>query len=264
MTTTYVDRTLFHISGSKIGTITDVIHRPNDLVAEWVTVRTGLLRREHLLPVSGVETVAGRLVTRIDPKLIAAAPVAREHLRPTVDKRLKLLRHYDMDLDLLPAPSAMPQATFGGGTAGYVVVLDEAVGTELIRTLDNAVSRGPAQVHLVVPVNHANADAAAAARLEGDSGATDAGTTLAQWQLAAALRQLNDRGFAADGVITGEDPVTEVVQMVSADPGVDGVIVSTRSDTVSRWLGRDLPARIKRACPVPVVAVIVDDTPLAA
>ena len=150
------------------------------------------------------------------------------------------------------------------GASGFVVVLDEAVGSTLVRTLGAAVGNGSAMVHLVVPVNPVDADTAAYARAESDGEVTDVGSTVAEWHLSAAIRQLSALGFAADGVIAGEDPVAEVVQMVAADPGVDGVIVSTRSDTVSRWLGNDLPARLTEACPVPVVAVIVDDPPLAA
>jgi len=292
MTTSYVDRRLFDIAGEKIGTITDVIHRPDDLTAEWLTVRMGWFRREHLVPVSHVETVAGRLVTRLDRRTIASSPGVHDHYRPTSAQQMSLLEHYGLASEepVSPADEQMPSlveplssfaepllfepiradaaasvgSSAGHAMAGFIVVLDEAVGATLLQTLDEAATHRPRQVHLVVPVSPVSADIESFTRRESDGEVSNAGATLAQWQLAAAIRQLAEHGFSADGLVADEDPVAEVVQLVRADPTVDGVIVSTRSDTISRWLGRDLPARIKRACPVPIVAVIVDDDPLAA
>lgn len=285
MNTSYVNRRLFHSTGQKIGTITDVIHDPHDLEPEWVTVRIGLFRREYLVPVSQVETVADRLVTGLDRTLITSTPVIHDHFRPTPGQQSAVLGLYGLaeeDLDTTDrmassahTPSTGPEGfAYVGmkvvaessehGASGFVVVLDEAVGSTLVRTLGDAVGNGPPMVHLVVPVNPVDADTEAYTRAESDGGVADVGSTVAEWHLSAAIRQLTALGFAADGVIAGEDPVADVVQWVAADPGVDGVIVSTRSDTVSRWLGNDLPERITRACPVPVVAVIVDDPPLAA
>lgn len=285
MNTMYVNRRLFHSTGQKIGTVTDVIHDPHTLDPEWITVRVGLFRREHLVPISQVETVAGRLVTGLDRSLVTSSPAIHDHFRPTPGQQAAVLRVYGLtEADLVAAdltsPSGWTSASgseglaYAGlatnseasdhGASGFVVVLDEAVGSTLVRTLGAAVGDGPAMVHLVVPINHVDADTEAYARAESDGEVTDVGSTVAEWHLSAAIRQLAALGFAADGVISGEDPVADVVQLVAADPGVDGVIVSTRSDTASRWLGDDLSARLSEACPVPVVAVIVDDPPLAA
>lgn len=302
MNTSYVNRRLFHSTGQKVGTITDVIHEPHTLEPEWVIVRIGLFRREYLVPVSFVETVAGRLVTSLDRTLITSTPPIHDHFRPTPGQQASVLRDYGLtEADLVssdastssastssasimsPPAATPPTATpsmgsegfaFAGmetdpevavpGASGFVVVLDEAVGATLVRTLGDASGNGPAMVHLIVPVNPVDSDTEAYGRVESDAPVRDVGSTVAEWHLSAAIRQLSALGFAADGIVAGEDPVAEVVQMVADDPGVDGVIVSTRSDTASRWLGRDLPSRISRACPVPVVAVIVDDPPLAA
>jgi hypothetical protein len=271
MTTSYVNRRLFHSTGQKIGTITDVIHDPHDLEPEWLTVRVGVLRREYLVPVSQVETVAGRLVTGLDRTLVTGTPAIHDHFRPTPGQQSSVLRDYGLtEADMVDAgrlredsAASLPLGS-GHGSSGFVVVLDEAVGSRLVRTLGDAVGNGPAMVHLVVPVNPVDADVVAATRTESDSPVADVGSTVAEWHLSAAIRQLSALGFAADGVVAGEDPVPDVAQLIADDPGVDGVIVSTRSDTASRWLGHDLPSRISSACPVPVVAVIVDDSPLAA
>lgn len=273
MNTTYVNRRLLHSTGQKIGTITDVIHDPHDLEPEWLTVRVGMLRREYLVPVSQVETVVGRLVTCLDRTLITSTPAIHDHFPPSPEQQATVLRVYGLsEAELaLPDEADTPQAFAeapaepnGHGASGFVVVLDEAVGSTLVRTLGDASGNGPALVHLIVPLSPVDQDTEAAARAESDTEITNLGSTVAEGQLSAAIRQLSALGFAADGVVTGEDPVADVVQWVTADPGVDGVIVSTRSDTASRWLGNDLAGRITRACPVPVVAVIVDDPPLAA
>ena len=285
MNTMYVNRRLFHSTGQKIGTVTDVIHDPHDLEPEWLTVRVGLFRREHLIPVSQVETVAGRLVTSLDRTLVTSTPAVHGHFRPTPGQQANVLRDYGLtEADLVAtdlttpsgwtSPGGLEGLAYAGlatsseasdhGASGFVVVLDEAVGSTLVRTLGAATGNGPAMVHLVVPINPVDADTGAYARAESDTDVSDIGSTVAEWHLSAAIRQLAALGFAADGVIAGEDPVADVVQMVAADPGVDGVIVSTRSDTVSRWLGNDLPDRITQASAVPVVAVILDDPPLAA
>ncbi|MEQ1702703.1 MAG: PRC-barrel domain-containing protein, partial [Ilumatobacteraceae bacterium] len=226
MNTMYVNRRLFHSTGQKIGTVTDVIHDPHDLEPEWLAVRVGLFRREYLVPVSQVETVAGRLVTSLDRTLVTSTPAIHDHFRPTPGQQASVLRDYGLtEADMVPTDCTDPSGwtplngsegfAYAGmeadvtvvehGASGFVVVLDEAVGATLVRTLGEAVGNGPALVHLVVPVNPVDAAAEGDPRAEGDEEVADIGSTVAEWHLSSAIRQLSALGFAADGVIAGED-----------------------------------------------------------
>ena len=99
MSETYVGFPLFSESGEKIGVVTDVIFHPTDLQPEWVTVKPGVLRREHLVPVTAIDKREDILVTPVDPELIKHGPSAGRHVRPTAVERRELIAHYGLPLD---------------------------------------------------------------------------------------------------------------------------------------------------------------------
>ena len=92
-----VGSTLYGRSGERIGTVTDVINHPIDLHPEWVAVRIGLLRREHLVPVSAVEDRDGVLTTFLDDDTVKHSPVLHEHVTPTLEESAALRAHFDMN-----------------------------------------------------------------------------------------------------------------------------------------------------------------------
>ena len=96
MTETYVGLPLFSESGERVGVITDVILRPSDMEPEWVTVKPGMLHREHLVPVVTIDKRSDVLVTNVDAGLIKHAPAVRSHVRPTSVERRSLIAHYGM------------------------------------------------------------------------------------------------------------------------------------------------------------------------
>jgi hypothetical protein len=79
-------------------------------------------------------------------------------------------------------------------------------------------------------------------------------TNVAEQRLAAGLQWLRSLGAAVEGEVAPVDPVAAIAAVV-ARGGVDEVIVSTLPKHLSRWLKQDLPNRLRRALPVPVVSV---------
>jgi PRC-barrel domain len=79
----YVGSKLHSNLGEDLGTITDVIHSPTDLEPEWITVKKGILSREHLVPFSEIVEREGMLTTTINADLIKHSPVVHEHVPPT-------------------------------------------------------------------------------------------------------------------------------------------------------------------------------------
>jgi hypothetical protein len=96
MTTTYVGRPLTSTSGDKIGKITDVISDPNGFEPEWLTVKSGVLRREYLVPIDAVEERGDMVVTQLDADVIKNAPVSTDHTRPSDAERRALYEHFGM------------------------------------------------------------------------------------------------------------------------------------------------------------------------
>lgn len=163
--TSYVNGRLFHSTGQKIGTITDVIHDPHDLEPDGSPCASGSSDREYLVPVSQVETVADRLVTGLDRTLITSTPVIHDHFPADAGAtgvgRARPVRPGQGNLDTTDrvassahTPSTGPEGfAYVGmkvvaessehGASGFVVVLDEAVGSTLVRTLGDAVGNGP-------------------------------------------------------------------------------------------------------------------------
>ncbi|MEM9036290.1 MAG: PRC-barrel domain-containing protein [Actinomycetota bacterium] len=96
MTEKLIDRTLVGRSGDEIGTITDVIADPSTLEPEWLAVRTGRLRREHLVPLSAVTSENGSLVVPFDRDAVKHAPSMKTHIAPTGSERLSLYEHFGL------------------------------------------------------------------------------------------------------------------------------------------------------------------------
>ena len=93
---TYTGKTLHSFSGKEIGTITDVIATETDSAPAWVTVKVGLLRREHLVPVSTIDDQSGVLTTTLEEDLIKHAPVVHNHVTPTAIELETLRAHFGL------------------------------------------------------------------------------------------------------------------------------------------------------------------------
>lgn len=92
-------RTLVDREGSEVGTITDVISDSTTLEPEWLIVRTGRIRGEHLVPVQAIETIEDEtVVVPFRKDQVDHAPRAKDHTGPSTHEREALLGHYGMSI----------------------------------------------------------------------------------------------------------------------------------------------------------------------
>jgi hypothetical protein len=137
-----------------------------------------------------------------------------------------------------------------GAPARVLVVANRTAGSdELLAALRERAARGPASFLLVVP-----ATPHGVAWEERDSGAGEA-----ERHLARALDRFREAGLEAQGWVGDPDPVTAVEDALEAHD-VDEVVVSTLPRGVSRWLGLDLPSRVRRASGRPVTHVTAPES----
>lgn len=95
-TTDFKDRTLFEESGAEIGTVRDVIHHPADLRPEWLVVKTGWRRSEHLVPVEAVSERGTDLTCPFARQLVKDSPIVKSHVAPPRAQRQLTYAHYGM------------------------------------------------------------------------------------------------------------------------------------------------------------------------
>jgi hypothetical protein len=76
----------------------------------------------------------------------------------------------------------------------------------------------------------------------------------AQERLDDVLGRLRSLGAHAAGEVGCADPVAAAKDAIR-DQEIDEVLLSTLPSGVSRWLGQDVPARLRRAVAVPVTVV---------
>lgn len=138
----------------------------------------------------------------------------------------------------------------------YLVVANQTLGGDaLMREVRYlADQHEDATFHIVVPAtpptDQTAYDNAQLGRLDGleDEGR---GVDLARRRLREALRRFADAGLEADGEVADPDPVQAVADALE-QTACDEVIVSTLPARLSRWLGMDLPSRVRRRFDLPV------------
>ena len=82
----------------------------------------------------------------------------------------------------------------------------------------------------------------------------DATREEARERLNQFLAHLRDRGVAADGEVGDRDPVAAVRDAIRGRE-VDEVVLSTLPPGISRWLGQDVPSKLRHNVSVPVDVV---------
>ena len=128
----------------------------------------------------------------------------------------------------------------------YLIVANQTLTSESLRDAITArLADGPVRAHVVVPMS------AGAGRLSWDEGESRA---TAQTRLDEMLERLKEMGVEADGEVGDRDPVNAVRDALRRQEA-DEVIVSTLPRGISRWLGEDVPSRLRDSCRVPVTVV---------
>jgi hypothetical protein len=128
----------------------------------------------------------------------------------------------------------------------YLVVGNQTLDSpELESAIRERIARGPATFHLVVPATPAG---------HGLTWDEEEARALAAKRLSAALGRLHESGADVSGEIGSRDPV-EAAEDAVRGREVDEIILSTLPPGISRWLGQDVPSRLKGAVTVPVTVV---------
>jgi hypothetical protein len=110
----------------------------------------------------------------------------------------------------------------------------------------------PPDIHVVVP---------ATPRPGAFTWNEDEATADAQRRLDAMLEHLRGLGLDATGEVGYRDPVEAARDALRSHPAEE-IILSTLPTGISRWLGQDVPSRLKSAVSVPVVVVTAERAPI--
>jgi nucleotide-binding universal stress UspA family protein len=134
----------------------------------------------------------------------------------------------------------------------YLIVANQTLtGQTLATAMAERLADGPASAHVVVPLTRVGG------RLTWDEAAS---RSAAQERLDDTLESLRSLGAEATGEIGDPDPVMAVRDAVRGRE-IDEVIVSTLPRGLSRWLGEDVPSRLRDAVRCPVTVVTQSDEP---
>jgi len=128
----------------------------------------------------------------------------------------------------------------------YLVVGNQTLDSpELADAIAERVAAGPASFHVVVPATPIQ---------RGLTWDEDETRAVAEDRLAEAIARLRQLGVDASGEIGHRDPI-EATEDALRGRTIDEVILSTLPPGISRWLGQDVPTRLKGSVLVPVTVV---------
>ena len=132
----------------------------------------------------------------------------------------------------------------------YLIVANQTLTSRsLTEAITARLADGPVRTHVVVPLSPVGG------RLTWDE---QASREVARTRLDEVLARLREMGAEADGEIGDRDPVMAVRDALRGRE-VDEVIVSTLPKGLSRWLGEDVPSRLRDSIRVPVTVVTQDE-----
>jgi GABA permease len=128
----------------------------------------------------------------------------------------------------------------------YLVVGNQTLDSpELAEAIRERMAAGPARFHIVVPATPVQ---------RGLTWDEDKARIVAQDRLTAAISRLVELDAEVTGEIGHRDPI-EATEDALRGREVDEVILSTLPPGISRWLGQDVPTRLKGSVLVPVSVV---------
>ena len=113
----------------------------------------------------------------------------------------------------------------------------------------------PHEFCLVAPATPPKDFIEAPASHPGAPSSDDLGVALAEQRLECAIEELHELDVTVHGEVGEPDPVEAVVEALKHF-AADEIVVSTLHHTLSQWLRRDVPARLRKACDVPVTHVM--------
>lgn len=129
--------------------------------------------------------------------------------------------------------------------AVLIVANQTLTSRSLAEAITERLADGPMGAYVVVPL------VPIGGRLTWDE---DASRAAAHERLEEILARLRAMEVDADGEVGDRDPVSAVRDALRGRE-VDEIIVSTLPRGLSRWLGEDVPSRLRASVRVPVVVV---------
>ncbi|MGY2066771.1 hypothetical protein [Blastococcus sp. SYSU DS0619] len=142
-----------------------------------------------------------------------------------------------------------------------LIVANQTLTTDtLSRAVQERMAAGPHEFHLVAPATPAadEVDGPSAYAALGPS-PSDRAYALARQRLDRALDHLRALGAAVEGEV-GDPDALEAVRTTLRHFPADEIVVSTLPQGLSQWLRRDLPARLRKSCGIPVTHLAADAT----
>jgi hypothetical protein len=128
----------------------------------------------------------------------------------------------------------------------YLIVANQTLSSPTLAiAVEERAAAGDASFYVVVPATHVP---------HGLTWNEQEAIEAAQARLVAILDRLRSLGAVATGEVGSEDPIA-AAQDALRTVEVDEIILSTLPSGISRWLGQDVPARLRRAVSVPVTVV---------
>ena len=128
----------------------------------------------------------------------------------------------------------------------YLVVGNQTLDSpELAEAIAERMASGASTFHVVVPATPVQ---------KGLTWDEDEARATADERLTAALAPIRALGAQVSGEIGARDPI-EATEDALRRREVDEVILSTLPAGISRWLGQDVPTRLKGSVLVPVTVV---------
>jgi nucleotide-binding universal stress UspA family protein len=128
----------------------------------------------------------------------------------------------------------------------YLIVANQTLTSD---TLEAAVAKriedGDARFYVVVPATPVQ---------HGLTWDEDEARTAAAERLRDVLDRLSAQGAEASGEVGSKDPVAAVSDALRTHTA-DEIILSTLPAGISRWLGMDVPSRLRSTCSVPLTVV---------
>src|SRR5262245_12863208 len=122
----------------------------------------------------------------------------------------------------------------------------------LERAVRERIESDPHEFYIVAPATLPHDQTVGSGGHAGAPSRVERAQAMAEQRLARALDEMRTAGAVVQGEVGDEDPVPAVSDALSRFPA-DEIIVSTLPGGLSRWLRRDVLARLRKAVDVPVV-----------
>jgi GABA permease len=136
----------------------------------------------------------------------------------------------------------------------YLIVANRTLASPtLAAAVADRIAGGEAGFHVVVPATPVP---------HGLTWDEEEAQAAAQERLDDVLARLRAMGVEASGEVGCKDPVA-AVQDALRGRQADEILLSTLPVRISRWLGQDVPSRLRRSVDIPVTVVIAPDEPAA-